>query len=181
MQSPNEPQQEQDATRSLGIGMTIAAWVVVILMLALLFDNILGQQRNPNRQVQGIIRDDGVRETLINRNHYGHYITSGQINRQPVVFLLDTGASDVSIPQSVADRLGLERGAEIRYQTANGIITGYATTLESISVGTITLHNIRGSINPHMDGDEILLGMSFLRHLELVQRDKQLTLRLYPQ
>lgn len=161
--------------------MTIAAWVVVMLMLVLLFDNILGQQRNPNRHLQGVIRDDGVRETIINRNHYGHYISSGMINQRPVVFLLDTGASDVSIPQAVADRLGLQRGAEIRYQTANGIITGYATTLDSVTVGTITLHNIRGSINPHMDDEEILLGMSFLRHLELVQRDKQLTLRLYPQ
>lgn len=181
MQAPNEPQQPERTIRNLGLGMTIAAWLVVMLMFTLLFTNILSQQHNPNRQLQGSIRDDGVRETIINRNHYGHYVSSGMINRQAVVFLLDTGASDVSIPQSVAERLGLQRGAEIRYQTANGIITGYATRLDSITVGTITLHNIRASINPYMDGNEILLGMSFLRHLELVQRNNTLTLRLYPQ
>ena len=36
---------------------------------------------------------------------------------------------------------------------------------------------MRASINPHMQGEEVLLGMSFLRHLELVQRDRELTVR----
>lgn len=179
MQAPNDPDQGH-STRRMGLGMTIAAWVVVLLLMTSLFDGILGQQRNPNRHIQGVVREDGIRETVINRNHFNHYVTSGKINNHDVVFLLDTGASDVSIPESVAQQLGLERGGEVFYQTANGTITGYATRLQTVTIGTITLHDIRASINPYMEGEEILLGMSFLRHLELVQRDNTLTLRLYP-
>jgi len=179
MQAPRDPDQD-NPHRRMGLSMSLAAWVVLLLLATLMFNNILGEQRNPNRHIQGRVLDNGVHETIINRNHFGHYVTSGAINEQAVVFLLDTGASDVSVPASVAEALGLKRGVEVLYQTANGTITGYATTLDSVRIGTITLHNVRASINPYMEGDEVLLGMSFLRHLELVQRNDTLTLRLYP-
>jgi aspartyl protease family protein len=41
------------------------------------------------------------------------------------------------------------------------------------------LQQVRASINPNMQGNEVLLGMSFLKHLEFTQRGDSLTLRQY--
>jgi aspartyl protease family protein len=68
---------------------------------------------------------------------------------------------------------------EVEVVTANGTIPVYLTTLDRIQIGKIVLYDVRASINPYMDEDEILLGMSFLRHLEFSQRDDQLILRQY--
>ena len=78
---------------------------------------------------------------------------------------------------ALARRLDLSRGAPIQAQTANGIETTYRTRLDSVRLGTIRIDGVRAHINPGMSGDEVLLGMSFLRDLEFQQRDGVLTLR----
>jgi len=75
---------------------------------------------------------------------------------------------------------GLKKGAALSALTANGTVEVYATRLDRVSLGNIELANVSASINPAMLGKEILLGMSFLRHLELVQRDGQLKIRIPP-
>jgi aspartyl protease family protein len=79
----------------------------------------------------------------------------------------------------MAEKLGLRRGPAQQYNTANGVITGYLTRLNSVRLGDIELHDIRASINPRDQGDELLLGMSFLRELEFTQRGDTLTIRQY--
>ena len=94
-----------------------------------------------------------------------------------MTFFLDTGASTVSIPEHVANRIGLKRGFTYQSSTANGMINVYSSRLDNVQLGNIVLRNIAGSINPHIESDEILLGMSFLKHLELIQKGRTLTLR----
>jgi aspartyl protease family protein len=106
----------------------------------------------------------------------GHYVASGTLNGEPVVFLIDTGATNVAVPARLAKALKLKRGAAMRSQTANGAVTTYQTRIDEVRLGSIVMHNVRASINPGMDGNEVLLGMSFLRHLELRQRGRTLTL-----
>ena len=165
----------------LGRGMLIGGWVLGLMLLAFLFNGLLENQRNPNRSLSTAMSDSGTREVVLQRNRSGHYLASGSINGQAVEFLLDTGASDVSIPEKVARRLGLKRGTPLVYGTANGTITAYHTTLPTLSLGAIVLHDVRASINPHMADETILLGMSFLKHLEFTQRGDSLIIRQYPQ
>jgi len=47
-------------------------------------------------------------------------------------------------------------------------------------MGSIKLVNVRASINPYVTGDDVLLGMSFLKYLEFTQKGTQLTIRQYP-
>lgn len=157
--------------------MTVLAWIVVLGLLSALFSGWMEKLNNPNQQVTTVMRTDGVREVVLQQNRAGHYVASGAINGNPVTFLLDTGATSVSVPASVADRLGLERGVRLRANTANGVITTYATRLDRVRLGDIELNNVRADINPHMRGDDVLLGMSFLRQLEFTQRDRELTIR----
>ncbi|MFN2327738.1 MAG: TIGR02281 family clan AA aspartic protease, partial [Chromatocurvus sp.] len=72
------------------------------------------------------------------------------------------------------------RGRPFTTRTANGNTTSYATRLASVSIGNIELNNVEAGITPGLQMGEILLGMSFLRHVEFTQRGSTLTLRQYP-
>ena len=161
--------------------MSWLTWLIVLAMLTVFFDRILERQNNPNQNIVGLVTEQGVREVVLTRNPAGHYLTSGFINGKAVVFLLDTGASDVAIPGKLARRLELKKLAAVQYRTANGNVTGFLTKLDTVSIGNIRLHGIRGGINPTMKGNQVLLGMSFLKHLEFTQRGNQLILRQYPE
>jgi len=152
-------------------------WFAAILVMSVGFNAWLDAQENPNRSLQTQVMADGAREVTLERNRSGHYTSSGTINGHPVRFMLDTGASDVSIPESVAKRIGLERGSPARMRTANGTATVYRTRLDQVSLGGLTQNNVRGSINPHMAGDYTLLGMTFLGGIDFSQSDGVLTLR----
>ncbi len=176
----NQPPRQQPTIR-LGTGMIAAAWIVLLGMMTILFTGWLEEQDNPNRSVEGDTLKNGVREIVLRPNRSGHYVATGSIDNQPVVFLLDTGATTVSVPGQLAKRLQLSRGAAMPATTANGTIITYATTLSKVQLGTLALHEIRANINPHMQGDEVLLGMSFLKRVEFTQKSNQLTLRQYPE
>ena len=167
---------ETEQHKRLGHKFIIAMWIALMVMVYFLFGDLLETDYNPNQQV--ISHQTGEQRTVIlKRNRYGHYVTQGKINNHSVTFLIDTGASDISIPDKIARKLKLKYGQERRYQTANGIIVGNLTMLKAVSIGNIKLRNVRASINPKMDNDEILLGMSFLKYIEFTQRGDTLILR----
>lgn len=167
------------APHSIGKAMLTASWVLILGLLTLFFSDLLEEKNNPNRVPESQQTAQGVKEVYLKRNHYGHYVASGKINGHPVVFLLDTGATSVSVPETVARKIGLQKGHEQLVSTANGTITTYTSNLHSVELGNIKLHDIKGHINPHVDEEEILLGMSFLKHLEFTQRGDELILRQY--
>jgi aspartyl protease family protein len=163
---------------TLGKGMTIAAWVLAIGLLTLFFSGVLEREQNPNQDVQAALGVDGSRQVVLKRNRAGHYVASGKINGYPVVFLVDTGATDVAIPERIAERIGLSKGRRSISRTAGGDIVTWSTLLRHVDLGGIKLHTLRATILPDMLGDQVLLGMSFLKRLELLQKGDSLTLRL---
>lgn len=167
------------STHGLGRHMLIIGWIIGLGLLVLLFSDFLDHQFNPNQNVQTRLDSSGKGVVELLRNRHGHYVTQGHINGVPVIFMLDTGATLVSIPETIANKLDLERGPEHYASTANGTIKVYSTRLDRVGIGAIELHDIAADINPHMSSDAILLGMSFLKKLELTQRGDILTLRQY--
>ncbi|GAB1267654.1 hypothetical protein NBRC116493_09070 [Aurantivibrio infirmus] len=155
-------------------------------VLFLLFFMFLGALLYPLANVQGPTLDaqtpkiqmnnEGAQVTLIDGNERGHFVFIGTINQVPVKFFYDTGATDIAIPQSVANYLRLKEGRRTNFHTANGMGYGFDTTLDTVAIGHIELSNIDATITPGMDGDEILLGMSFLKHLDIRQSDGKLFL-----
>ena len=159
----------------LGKAMIYLAWLLALGLLTVGFNYWLDAQKNPNREVKSLLIEASP-AVVLERNRYGHYHARGQINGQDVEFLLDTGATEVSVPLVVANRLGLHKGVEMPVNTANGILIVYATRLERVQLGNIVLHNVKAHINPGVKTDEVLLGMSFLKQLEFSQRGNTLTL-----
>ena len=171
-------QQDQPGVQRTGRFMMIAAWLGGILLLTLLFQDALESRLNPNAKPVVRVGEEGHSEVVLERNAQGHYVASGLINGLPVTFLLDTGATDVAIPEALADRLRLQRRRGGISQTANGPVAVWQAALDEISVGSIRLNNVRASILPSMPaGSPVLLGMSFLKQLEFTQKDRQLILR----
>lgn len=159
--------------------MIILGWITVLGLLTVFFSDYLTRQYNPNQELAITRTNNGAAEVRLQRNRYGHYVATGTINNQPVTFLLDTGATHISVPGRIARELGLEAGMRMPVATANGQIDVYATRLDSVNLGGIELSNVRANINPYMDMDDILLGMSFLKHLNFSQQGDQLIIRQY--
>lgn len=175
----NNPQETKEIKR-MGLGMQVLAWLTFLGLGVLFFSDVLEKQFNPNQRLETRHTGDGVAEVVLQRNRQGHYVTSGVINGRPVTFILDTGATGVAIPAAVAKKLGLEPGTAFPTQTANGVAVSYAVTLDQVSVGGIELPDVRASITPGLTTNEVLLGMSFLKHIEFTQRGDQLILRQLP-
>lgn len=161
----------------LGKSMITVAWLTLLGLLTLMFSEYLDNENNPNQSIETIESTNAKPVVVLKMNRSGHYLAPGKINHVPVRFLLDTGATDVAIPEKLAKKINLAKGARTMSQTANGLVHSYTTMLDRISIGGIELRNIRASIFPGMPGGEVLLGMSFLKHLEMTQKGNTLTLK----
>lgn len=170
--NPNDTPND-NPHRGLGRGMALVASLLVLGMFYLYFEMSLEMRNNPNRALQVA---PGT-ELVLKRSSDGHYVFPGEINGQRVTFLLDTGATLVSVPSHFGEALGLRPGAPMQAVTANGTVTTYATRIESLAFGPFDLRGVPASLNPGMRGEQILLGMSVLKHLEFTQRGDTLILR----
>jgi len=131
-----------------GFGMMLVAAVGLLALLTWFFAGVVDERANPNRQVQSQIVNDAV-EVVLDADRQGHFVATGQINGRDVRFLVDTGATLVSVPESVADRLGLERAAPIRLETAGGTVQGWMTRLEEVRLGEIVQYDVPGDCRWH--------------------------------
>ncbi len=106
----------------------------------------------------------------------GMYNVPGFINRQPVDFLVDTGASSIAISANQARKLGINyrsEGQKGYSSTASGYAKIYKIKLDSVRVGDIVIKNVDAAVLEGNHPTTALLGMSFLNHVNM-KRDGQL-------
>ncbi|MEN5304655.1 TIGR02281 family clan AA aspartic protease [Pseudomonas sp. TWI628] len=156
--------------------LMMVAWVAGLFLATRYFGHWENHERNPNAQVQSS-HGDGFIELSLLSNGQGHFVLDGAINGQVVHFMLDTGATDVAIPESLAKDLNLQHGSSVMLSTANGRTEGYRTRLDTLQLGDIHLQNVRALVVPGLDGQTVLLGMSALKQLEFTQRGGTMLLR----
>ncbi len=172
-------QDAKDPQKAIAGWMIVAIWLLIFGLLTLFFQDYLDKQRNPNQSVNSSLGEEGAREVVLERNRFGHYLVTGDINGHKVEFMLDTGATQIAIPSKMASKIGLSRLYEAEIHTANGTALAYGTKLKTVSVGDIKLTNLNAMITPGMSGDIALLGMGFLKHIEFTQRGNVLILRQF--
>ena len=159
--------------RGSGVAMLWIAWLLLLGGGWWVADHWLAQQANPNQQP--VITANG--EVVLQRNRDGHYVADGEINGHKVTFMVDTGATSVALSSRLARVIDVKRGAAIQVDTANGLALGYQTRLNTVRLGDIVVHEVSAVFSDGMMDDTVLLGMSFLKHVEFTQRANQLTLR----
>ncbi len=112
-------------------------------------------------------------EVRIPSGRGGHFVAAGQINGQPVEFLVDTGATHIAMNRATAERLRINfrAGRQSQASTANGVVSTFVVNLARVTVGGISVDNVAASV--HLSGSPsiVLLGNSFLSHLQLKQED----------
>ena len=108
----------------------------------------------------------------------GHFISDGTINGISVRFVVDTGATAVSMNSRQAGHLGLNyrSGSRSRASTANGTIVVYNIKLDTVRVGGIELHNVDAVVHEGDHPTIVLLGMTFLNRIEMRRDGTLLTL-----
>ncbi len=108
----------------------------------------------------------------------GHYVTPGRINGLPVEFMVDTGATFVSMNLPTAKHLGINyrAGKEGYADTANGRTTVYVVTLAAVSVGDVEVKNVRATVHLGNFPSLILLGNSYLSRVEMARENGVLIL-----
>jgi len=107
-------------------------------------------------------------ELLITASMDGHFYLNGKANGKRIRFMIDTGASDITLSPQAASRIGIDLKSlkfTQRYQTANGIGFGAHHWLKSLSIGPFRFSETKVSINQSEMSDS-LLGMSFLERLQ---------------
>ncbi len=168
--------RQKSPGQRIGRVFMVLAWCAALFLATRFFGQWEARQQNPNVVVSSE-QGEGFIEVKLVSNVQGHFVASGQINGQPVDFMLDTGATDVSIPADLAKRLRLEEGFGVTLSTANGLSQGYRTRIERLQLGDIVLRDVRALVAPGLHGDQVLLGMSALNKLEFTQRGGTMLLR----
>ncbi|MEH8019921.1 retropepsin-like aspartic protease family protein [Rheinheimera metallidurans] len=168
--------QAPEPANKYGKTFAIIAWLILMLLLFLFFQDTITKQLNPNRQLHSVRGSHGETRTVLTRNKSGHYVGTALVNNTPVNFMLDTGATTLAIDNKTAKQLNLAFGKAILVNTANGTTQAYQSRVNSLQLGDIILYDIAAVIVPNLGSSEILLGMSALKQLEFHQQDNQLTL-----
>jgi aspartyl protease family protein len=167
-----------DQQQRYGRWMVIGAWLLLLVLLTLFFSKWLERQQNPNRQLSSVARSGDDSAVVLKRNRAGHYVAPGFINGIAVTYLLDTGATFVAVSSSLAENAGLKKGMRAHSQTANGLVSSWLTEIDQLQLGPIVMRDVKATILPNMSGNEVLLGMSFLKHLTLKQQGNELVISL---
>ncbi|MCB1954904.1 MAG: TIGR02281 family clan AA aspartic protease [Rhodocyclaceae bacterium] len=141
---------------------------------------IAGQRQTlrAGERVANLATSSGSGSLVLHADSGGHFRTGGQINGARVEFLLDTGATFVSMGRSDAQRAGIDYAAGRRAvaQTANGNTGIWLVKVDQLNLGSLTLHNVDAAV--HDDNlPVVLLGMSALSRFELRNEGQRMFLR----
>ncbi|WP_232424090.1 retropepsin-like aspartic protease family protein [Imhoffiella purpurea] len=161
-------------TRKLGL---IALASLGALMVAVVLSS--GGRGNPNPRPVAYLGEGGVPEVVLEQNDFSQYVATGRINGKKVEFLVDTGSVDVAMPYRIAERLGLQMTPGHVSKTGNGNVQSWVAWLDSVDIGGLAVDRVRATVLPNMQGDQALLGMAYLKHLEVMLSGGRMTLRPY--
>lgn len=152
----------------------LVIWVIISGAIYLYFD----ARQKPTIAIASAGLTGG--EVTIPRSRDGHYYVQGSINGQAVDFMVDTGASIVSIGRGIAQRIGLPNGLPASFSTANGTIMGEIVSEQTIEAGGIIVEglSVGVGVGVGVGGDIALLGQNFLRRLDVLQSGDKMVLRI---
>ena len=107
----------------------------------------------------------------------GHFVTSGTVNGSAARFVVDTGATTVTMSAQDAERIGIDyKKGQVGYtSTANGMVPAYRVSLSSVQIGDVQVYNVEATVLPS-PMPFMLLGNSFLDRFQMRRENDRLTL-----
>lgn len=167
--------------RTLSNGETSAEGVKLISANSESAEFVIDGKRQVLSLGQGIIANFAVTENpsvTLFADSNGHFVSEGSINGAPVKFLIDTGATMISISNAEATRLGINylKGQRGVVSTANGTVSVYTVKLDEVKIGNISMNNVDAQVHEGNALPIALLGMNFLNRVEMNRTGSQMTL-----
>ncbi len=105
---------------------------------------------------------------MLTRAKDGHFYADAFVHGERVRFMIDSGASRVSLSYADAKRIGLPV-SKLKFSmpvgTANGTAMTAPLTLDYVMIGDLRASNVRAHVARDGQMDGSLLGMSFLEQL----------------
>lgn len=128
-------------------------------------------------QAQTVSGSGGRSTVTLAANSQGHFLSAGQINGAAVEFVVDTGATLVSLSAKDARRIGINHldGKPVLMRTANGTTRAYQVKLDTVRVGDITLNSVDAVVLENQDMP-VLLGMSFLNRTDMRREGQKMVI-----
>jgi aspartyl protease family protein len=164
--------------KTLGVGQKFGAVTLVNVERGSATFDIDGKRRSIRLGESQVSTRGSANPTVtLTADGRGHHIADGQVNGQPIRFVVDTGASLVAISSADAQRMGIDyiKGELARVSTANGIARAWRVKLDSVRVGDITLSGVDAMVMENQ-AMPALLGMSFLNRMEMRRDGEVMTL-----
>lgn len=114
---------------------------------------------------------------VLSESSGGHYLTPGQINGRAVQFMVDTGATSVSMSVADAERTGIDykSGEPVPISTANGLTSAYRVKLNSVRIGEVEVFDVEAVV-VRQSMPFLLLGNSFLSRFQMRRENNLMTL-----
>jgi len=114
----------------------------------------------------------------IPRDKLLQYQTIASINGRSVLVMVDTGANMVAMSSAQAKAMNIDYGIGIpsKVETASGLSSAYAITLQTVNVGGIQVDNVPAMVVEGEYPAIVLLGMSYLQHVKLQEQNGVLSL-----
>ena len=162
------PRKAVSATTSGLIPMMIFWFAVMGLLYALMTHYL------KPKQAQVLSNGD----LIIARSQDGHFYTTGMINGRQARFLVDTGASVVSVSEEFAQKAFIHGGVSTTFRTANGDRPGRVVNGVTVSIGPVSVTNVKVGVG--LQGgheDDALLGQSFLSKFDVTMGKNEMVLR----
>jgi len=166
--------------KTLRVGQSFAAVTLVATQptTATLEVNGRAETVGLSRRVGTNFQQTKEHVVTIPRDAMLRYQTSATINGRSVVVMVDTGANMVAISSQQASAMNIDysAGTPAQVETASGLSSAYAVTLQSVSVGEIQVDNVPAMVVEGAYPGTVLLGMSYLRHVKLQEHNGILSL-----
>jgi len=108
----------------------------------------------------------------------GHFYGNLSINGVSLKYVVDTGATTVALNSGDAKyaKIDYEKGEKVNMSTANGVVTAYLVTLNTLKIGTIVLNSVQATVTEGGSPPVVLLGMSAQNRLDVKRENSIMTL-----